>query len=274
MGMLAFRIFVFIAGVVLLCPFSSSAEHITVSGCSVSNSGYLSELAKEYERKTGQQVFVRGGGSVVGLEDLKTGKVDLAASCRKRMEGDPSDIKFIQVAWDALVFIVNKNNPVEDISLEEIRGIYNGRITSWKSLDGPEMPIKLFASRPQRGLSGVESSTKELVLEGRDIIKGGNTLSLASTAIVEQMVEKTPEGIAVSGFSSARKRDVKMLKINGVKPAKETITSGRYPFRRPLYVLLPAKSKPAVKKFVDYILGKEGQRFISSMGVIALKEVK
>ena len=61
------------------------SESITGSGCSVSNVGYLQELAKEYERQTGVKVLVRGGGTVVGIEDVRTGKVDFAASCRKRV---------------------------------------------------------------------------------------------------------------------------------------------------------------------------------------------
>ena len=59
-------------------PDAHSADYLSISGCSVSNVGYLTELAKEYERRTGEKVFVRGGGSVVGIEDLRSGKVDLA----------------------------------------------------------------------------------------------------------------------------------------------------------------------------------------------------
>src|SRR5271169_3200973 len=95
---------------------SAHSESITGSGCSVSNVGYLQELAKEYERQTGVKVLVRGGGTVVGIEDVRTGRVDFAASCRKKSSDDPADVDFIQVAWDALAFIVNKSNPVNDMS--------------------------------------------------------------------------------------------------------------------------------------------------------------
>ncbi len=255
----------------ILGSASANAGQITASGCSVSNVGYLTDLAKEYERKTGTKVFVRGGGTVLGIEELRTGKVDFAASCRSRKAGDPEDIEFIQVAWDALVFIVHKQNPVDNISLEQVRAIYAGKITNWKQLKGSDAPIKIFISRARKGLSGVESSTKELVLKGKEPVETRNTMFLASTGIVEQMVDDTPGGFATTGFSSARKRDVKMLKVDGVTPTQRTITTGKYPLKRPLFLLVPRKDKPEVKKFVDFVLSKEGQSFINSRGVVSLR---
>ncbi|MBI4684000.1 MAG: phosphate ABC transporter substrate-binding protein [Nitrospirae bacterium] len=251
-----------------------NAETITGSGCSVSNVGYLTELAKEYERQTGMKVFVRGGGSVMGIEDLRRGKVDFAASCRSREEGDPEDIQFIQVAWDALVFIVNKSNPLENISVNDALAIYSGRITNWQQLKGVNMPIKLIISRPQKGLSGVEASTKKLILGGKEPVVSSNTILVASTGLVEQLVEDTPEGFATTGVTSARKRNVKILKVNGVYPGKKNIIAGEYPFKRPLFVLIPGKPKPDVRKFIDFILSKGGQQFISALGVISLTDAK
>ncbi len=250
------------------------AEHLTASGCSVSNLGYLTELAKEYERRTGVRVFVRGGGTVIGIEDLRTGKVDFAASCRERTKEDPEDIQFVQVAWDALVFICHKTNPVNSVSLDDVRSIYAGSITNWGKLKGRDTPIKVFISRAKKGLSGVEAATNALVLKGKDPVETSHTVFLASTAIVEQMVEDTPEGFATTGFSSARKRDVKMLKVNGVAPTFRNIVNNRYPLKRPLFILLPKNPKPGVRKFLDFTLSREGQKFISSQGVVSLLDVK
>ncbi len=251
-------------------------ETLVGSGCSVSNTGYLTELAKDYENLTGAKVFVRGGGSVVGLEDLKSGKVDFAASCRHSLPGDPADIEFIQVAWDALVFIVHKSNPLDNITLSDVRAIYTGKIVNWKQLKGSDTAINIYISRPHKGhgLSGVETSTKELLLEGNDPLETPNTMFLASTGIVEQMVEKTANGFATTGFSSARKRDLKMLKVDGIYPDKKNIISGKYPFKRPLFLLTQKGPKPEVKKFVDFVLSKQGQELISSYGAVSLLNIK
>jgi len=253
---------------------SGSAEYITVSGCSISNVGYLTALAKEYERRTGVRVFVRGGGSMVGIEDLRSGKVDLAAACRSRDAGDPGDITFIQVAWDALVFIVHESNPVQNITLDEVRSIYAGRLTNWRRLKGLDAPVKVFISRSRSGLSGVEASTNKLVLQGVEPVKTPHTFFVASSGIVEQMVEETPDAFAATGITSARKRNVKILKVNGVTPTNGAIIKNRYPLKRPLYLLLPKTPRPEVKQFVDFVLSSEGQRFISSQNVISLLDMK
>jgi phosphate transport system substrate-binding protein len=250
------------------------AEAIVASGCSVSTVGYLNDLARDYERLTGASLLVRGGGSVLGLEELKSGKTDFAASCRARGAGDPADLEFIPAAWDALVFIVHPANPLTGITLEEVRGIYQGRIRDWGGLKAPPGPIKLFIARSQQGLSGVEGSTRHLVLAGTDPVPTPETVTLASTGIVEQLVEKTPAGFATTGFSSARKRRVTMLAVDGVPPTKANIGSGKYPFARPLYLVVPRGAKPGVRAFVDFALGRQGQELISSYGIVSLAEMR
>ncbi len=256
-------------------PRGAAAEHITGSGCSVSNQGYLTDAAKEYELRTGVKVLVRGGGSAVGIDDLRNGAVDFAASCRSRDASDPADLQFVQVAWDALVPIVHPTNTVDSVTIAEIRSIYARRITNWSQLrNGDNRQIKVFVSRAKRGLSGVEASTRSLILQGKEPAEGPGVLFLASTGIVEQMVEESPEGFAVTGFTSAQRRTVKMLNVGGVKPTVRNIIKGTYPFRRPLYILLPRDPKPPVKKFVEFLLSAEGQRFIRSKNVVSLRDVK
>jgi phosphate transport system substrate-binding protein len=236
--------------------------------------GYLTELAKEYERRTGIKVLVRGGGSAVGIEDLRSAKVDFAASCRSKSAADPKDVTFIQVAWDALVFIVHPSNPLTSLSLDNVREIYAGRTTNWQQLKGANLPIKVFISRARLGLSGVEASTSAMVLNGKEPVETPNTLFLASTAIVEQMVETSPEGFATTGYTSARKRHVKMLKVDGIAPTVGSIIQQRYPLKRPLYILLPKYPKPAVRKFVDFVLSRDGQMYLRSLNVVSLLDVK
>lgn len=252
---------------------SASAQGLNISGCSVSYMGYLKGLAEEYEKRTGIKVYVRAGGSVMGLEDLKSGKTDLTASC-KRPDEESKNFKHIQVAWDALVVIVHKSNPINNISLKDIRGIYSRDITNFKQIGGRDSEIKVFISNPKKGLSGVGRSTIDLMLQGKEYSEGKNMIFLASTAIVEQMVENTLEGFAVSGYSSAKKRNVKILAIDGVYPNRENIISGKYPFRRPLYLVLPKNPTPEAKRFVEFALSKEGQNIISSQGTLSLRDMQ
>jgi phosphate transport system substrate-binding protein len=266
-----------VAGALLAGPgpaATAGAGNLVASGCSVSNFGYLTDLARDYQRLRGTGILVRGGGSVLGLEELRSGKTDLAASCRGRSAGDPEELEFIPAAWDALVFIVHPSSPLSSISLAEVRGIYGGRITDWGQLKAPAGPIGLIVSRPQKGLSGVESSTRDLVLAGKEPAVTPETTALASTGIVEQLVEQKPGAFATTGFSSARKRKVKMLALDGVPPTKQSIAAGKYPFARPLYLVVPRDAKPEVRAFIGFVLSKQGQELISSYGIVSLAEMR
>lgn len=258
----------------LHAPAAYSADFLTVSGCSVSYIGYLRELAHEYERRTGIKINVRGGGTVGGLENLKEGKVDFAATCRNRIKGDPDDVRFIQVAWDALVFIVHPSNPVKDISRKDVQEIYLGKVNNWKQLQGNNMPMKVFIARSTKGLQGVEASLREMVLNGKAFDENPNLKLLPSGGIVEQTIEKTPEGFAATGFTSARTRMFKMLNVDGIPPTKKNIMNGRYPLKRPLYLVIPGNPKTETRKVVDFILSRDGQQFISSLGAVSLLDIK
>ncbi len=251
-----------------------AGEPLIASGCSVSNVGYLNYLAKEFEKETGVKVLVRGGGSFVGLNDLGAQKTDFAASCKSKGREDPEDFQFIKVAWDALVFIVNKANPVSNVKPEDIEAIYEGKITNWKQLGGNDMALKSFITTTN-GMGGIGEALSKWILHGRPVTERSNSSMQASSASIwEQLVEKIPEGFASTGFASARKRNVKMLTVNGAAPTKQNIVSGKYPFKRPLFIVVKKDAKPEVKRFTDFVLSKKGQRLISSYGIPSLSDMK
>lgn len=115
----------------ILSPLPAAAQGTLIgSGCSVSVPGYLTDLAKDYEKETGVKVMVLGGGSIRGLADLQKGRMDFAASCQSKTANDPEDFEYITASWDALVFIVHKSNPVNSITPRQVRDIYNGTINN------------------------------------------------------------------------------------------------------------------------------------------------
>jgi phosphate transport system substrate-binding protein len=260
---------------VLALPNIVNAEGpLTLSGCSVSNVGYLNDLAKEYEKQTGRKVLVRGGGSIVGLTELGADKVDLAASCLSHLSKHSSDIKFIPVAWDALVFIVHKSNKIKSITAEQVNDIYEGRTNNWKQLGGSDLKLISYISTPD-GFGGIGEALEKYIMSGkRPLMQSNSSMQASSVTIWEQLVERNAEGFASTGFGSARKRNVKMLAVNGVVPSKAAIISGKYPFKRYLYLVITNDAKPEVLKFVDFSLSRKGQSLISSYGIPSLAEIK
>ena len=256
-----------------ISPLAGS-EPLTASGCSISNTGYLNELVAEYQQETGQKILVRGGGSIVGLTELGADKVDFAASCKAKGPEAPPNLRFIPVAWDALVFIVNPANPVTNLTPQTVQDIYEGRITTWKALGGSDLPLKSYISTPM-GMGGVGETLTKYFLDGKwPQTTVNSSMQSASVALWEQMVELAPEGFASTGFDSAHKRKVKMLAVNGVVPSKASITSGKYPYKRLLYLVAPEDARPEVNAFIAFALSRHGQKLIGSYGAIPLDAMK
>jgi phosphate transport system substrate-binding protein len=251
-----------------------ASEPLTVSGCSISNVGYLNELTRDYEKKTGQRILVRGGGSLAGLTELGADRVDFAASCKAHGPEDPPNLLFIPVAWDALVFIVHPSNRITHLTAQNIRDIYDGKVANWKELGGADLPVQSYISTPM-GMGGIGEALTKYFLNGRwPQVTGNSCLQSVSGALWEQMVERTPEGFASTGFDSAQKRKVKLLAVNGVVPTRAAILSGRYPYKRYLYLVSAPDAKPEVKKFIEFALSRQGQNLIASYGTIPLAAMK
>jgi len=259
----------------MLLPLPVFAQGtLTGSGCSVSVPGYLTDLARDYEKETGVKVLVLGGGSIRGLADLQEGRMDFAASCRSKNPEDPADFEYITASWDALVFIVHKSNPLDSITPSQIKDIYDGKINNWKQLGGPDLNL-ISVITTTKGFGGVGEALSKYILNNRlPLPQKNSTMQASSTTIWEQIVEEMREGFASDGFGSARKRNVKMLKVNGVAPTRENIISGRYPYRRPLFIVIRKDAKPETRKFVEFALSKKGQKLISSYGMPSLADIK
>lgn len=267
----------FLTVLALLLPYTPAATaqgSLSGSGCSVSVPGYLTDLARDYEKETGIKVLVLGGGSIRGLADLKDGRMNFAASCKSKSSDDPEDFEYITASWDALVFIVHKSNPLNSITPQQVRDIYDGKINNWKQLGGPDLNL-ISVITTTTGFGGVGEALEKYILNGRRPLPQKNsTIQASSTTIWEQIVEDMREGFASDGFGSARKRNVKMLQVNGVAPTRENIISGKYPYRRPLFLVIKKNATPETRQFVDFVLSKKGQKLISSYGMPSLADMK
>ena len=200
--------------------------------------------------------------------------MDFAASCRAKSADDPEDFEYRTASWDALVFMVHRSNPLDSITPQQVRDIYDGRIINWKQLGGPDLNL-ISVITTTKGFGGVGEALSKYFLNGKlPLLQKNSTMQASSTTIWEQIVEEMREGFASDGFGSARKRKVKLLKVNGVAPTRENIISGKYPYRRPLYLVVRKNAKPETRKFIDFVLSKKGQRLISSYGMPSLADIK
>lgn len=258
---------------------SATGKKITWAGCGISKSAFMGEMAVAYEKKTGIKIELIGGGATKGIRQVSNKEVQIGGTCRHVIEKDNSMMTHDQerrvelrpVAWDALVTIVHKDNPVDNISLDQLRKLYKGQVTNWKELGGKDAPIELYVRKGK--ISGVGRTVRELMFynyEEEFVAKH----VMDSSGPLERAIQENPLGIGISGVSSARKlKGAKILKLDGKEASYENIRSGQYLLYRPLYIVSNLQEKdPEVKKFVAFVAGEEGKKIMRSVGTVPYED--
>lgn len=252
-----------------------AAEQVTLRwvGCGISKKAYLTSLAKAYEKKTGVKIDIQGGGATRGIRDVAANKADVGGSCRRHMRATEEErgVTMVPVAWDALVAIVHKDNAISSITIDDLRKVYLGEITNWKDLGGPDKPIRLLIR--QGKISGVGRTIRKLLFDNYDQ-EFSATDTFPSSGPLEKEIEVDTTAIAITGVSSARKRNVKIIDLNGKSPSYENVKTGNYLLYRPLYLAYNEDSEHVdiVKDFIRYSDTPEGRDVIRSNGTVPYLE--
>lgn len=170
------------------------------------------------------------------------------------------ELELVPIGSDAFVFIVNANNPVSDITIDQIKGIYSGKITNWRELGGKNVPI---AAMRRNKNSGSQTALEKIM--GDTPIKPDYTALFGS-----------PIGFSFRYYVTGMLAEggVKILTINGVAPTTETIADGTYPVSGNLYaVYRKGETNENVYKAVDFMLSPEGQKIVEKSGYIPLQQL-
>jgi len=224
------------------------------------------------------KIQVTGGGSGVGLAALQNQSTDLAnasrkikaaeiANCLKTFGRRPTEYK---VAMDGLSVYLNESNPVSELSIEQLRLIFTGKIKNWKEVGGSDLRITAYS---RENSSGTYEFFKENVLLGRDFAASAQTMQ--GTAAVLQAVAKDKNGIGYGGAAyGAGAKHIKVKKDDNspaIEPTEETVVKGTYPIWRYLYVYLnPDLDKGDVSAYLRWIRSDDGQKVVKDVGYFPL----
>lgn len=255
----------------VLLSRTSGAEELKWVGCGITKKAFMSPLATAYGKKTGVKIKLEGGGATRGIVDVVAGKADLGGTCRHMLPRDEElGVKLVPIAWDALVVITHPSNKAKNLTLDQLKDIYTGKITNWNKVGGPDRKIMVVAREGK--ISGVGRIFRELAFKNPEQDFTSSAKLVTESDGVEKTVEKEPSAIAVTGISSAQKRGVKLLSINGKAPERRNIIDGSYLLYRPLYLTTRQQTSEQVKKFVAFAVSDEGQAIIAGEGTVTLKE--
>jgi phosphate transport system substrate-binding protein len=210
---------------------------------------------------------VEGGGTATGMDALARGDVDICMASRPIRPEEAQQLVenfgtvgvSILVGKDALSIYVNPENPVRNLTIQQIREIYSGEIKNWSQVGGENAAIRLLHRRPT---SGTFAYFQEHVLEGLPYSTSGERL--ATTKAVIQAVAADKYAIGYGGI--AYEADVYHCDINGIAPSRENVMNDTYPITRYLYLYTVDTPRGKTKNFINWVLSEHGQDIVKWVG--------
>lgn len=256
------------AGSAVLIHAEDLSGSITITG-STSVQPLSDELAKAFMAKyPNVKVLVQGGGSGAGIKAAISGTTDIGSSSRE-LESSEKVLNEFMIATDGIAVIVHPSNKkIKDLSFDDLKGIFGGKITNWKKLGGPNS--KIVVVNREAG-SGTRGAFEELVM-GKNNPLTDNCLVQASTGAVKSTVAITPEAI---GYISMGYLDssVKAVKVEGFTANEDNVKAKNYKISRPFLYLTKTKPTGLVKAYLDFVMSNEGQKIVAK-DYLPIKPVK
>ncbi|NTW48552.1 MAG: phosphate ABC transporter substrate-binding protein [Chlorobiales bacterium] len=224
------------------------------------------------------KIQVTGGGSGTGISALINGSTDICNASRPMKQSEIQQLKQrygtlgvkVPAAKDGLSVYVHESNAVKELTMEQIKDIYTGKITNWKQVGGQDIKIIVYG---RENSSGTYVFFKDHVLEGADYTS--SMQSMPGTAAVVNAVSKDKNSIGFGG--AAYGKGIKFLAVKkdanspGYEPTEENVKSEKYPISRYLYMYLRNRPTGALKEFIDWTLSAEGQKIVSQVGYFPVK---
>jgi phosphate transport system substrate-binding protein len=278
----------FICSLVLLTSCSSNTSEPNSGAAYIENKGSDTIVnlalawAERYQAEHPEvRISVTGGGSGTGIASLINGTVDIANASRQIKEEEIAEAQSNGVepmehiiARDAIAVIVNPENPVSQLTLQQISDIYSGKIKNWSEVGGEDRPIVRLSRETN---SGTHVYFLETVLRMGDsedkTLFSTDTLLLPSSEGIIAEVRQNPNALGYDGLGYVPE-DLKMIAIAEqeggayVLPSIPTVNDKTYPIARDLYMYTDGEPSGIVKEYLDWILASEAQEIVAELGFV------
>jgi phosphate transport system substrate-binding protein len=269
-------LFVLIVSIFVTSAFAAPAKNsIQIKGSDTMVNLGQAWAEKYMEKNPGDFIAVTGGGSGTGFSSLISGTCDIAMSSRNIKEKEIALAKLkginpneIKVALDGLTVVVNPANPVTKLTLDQLAGIFTGKISDWKEVGGNDGKIVILSREVN---SGTHVYFKEHVLRknnpnSKEEFAPGALMLSSSQAIADEVAQNSNAiGYYGMGYISSKQKPIMVAKDEKAEyetPTIENVINGKYPISRPLFLYINGEPQGLVKKFIDFCLFKEGQDIV------------
>ena len=248
------------------CGRKEAKNAMCIAG-STSVQPFAEKLAEIYMRDHPQvRIDVQGGGSSAGVFAAEHGAADLGASSRELI-GPEKQLQEIPIAYDGIAVVVNKQNPLANLSLKQIRQIFQGEITDWGQFHLAPHPIHIITR--EEG-SGTRNAFEEMVM-GKHAEITPDALVQDSNGSVRELVADDPHAIGYISMGLVDAR-VKALSVDDVAPTRENVKNRSYRLVR-RFLLVARQIKPGTcQDFINFILSAQGQSLLESEGLVGVED--
>jgi len=207
---------------------------------------------------------VQGGGSEVGIQSANSGAAQIGMADLVILPPEANALTATVVAKDGIAVVVNPKNQIVKLTTDQVRDIFNGKITNWKEVGGIDAPITVVS---REAGSGTRSSFEQIIT---NITLKKDALIQDSNGTIRETVANDVNSIGYLSHGLVNEK-IKPLKIDEVECTIDQIVAGNYKLVRPIYLLVKGKMEGEIKNFIDYILSPEGQQTIKKNGLLPAK---
>jgi phosphate transport system substrate-binding protein len=292
MAKMSWVISIFLAFLIISCSTQTNQSNPTSTSAYIENKGSDTMVnlalawAEEYQSNHSEiSVSVTGGGSGTGIAALINGTVDIANASRKikteeltSAQEKQGQVNEFVVARDAIAVIVHLQNPVDQLTIQQLSDIYSGKINNWQEVGGADLPIVRLSRETN---SGTHVYFLEEVLrlgnsENKTLFSTDTLLLPSSEGITKELIYNE-HAIGYDGLGYVTP-EVKVLAVARdeqgpyVLPSAETVDQGLYPIARELYMYTSGSPTGAVKDYIDWLLTPDAQKIVTELGFIPIVE--
>jgi phosphate transport system substrate-binding protein len=210
-------------------------------------------------------INVQGGGSTAGIQACLNRTIDIGMSSRPLKKDEEAVLNEIMICHDGIAVVVHRRNPVRELTLKQIQGIFSGRIKNWKELGWIDRRIDAITR--EEG-SGTRGSFEDLVMKGQEIYDG--IMVQDSNGSVKEIVATDPYALGFISLGLVDDR-VRSVSIEGVAASIENIRMKQYKVVRPFLFLTNGAPSSTAKAFIDFVLSSDGQNTLKKEGLIGIQ---
>lgn len=253
-----------LAIVLLIGGCGKGKTSLTVAG-STAFQPFAEKLADQYMNSHPDiSVTVQGGGSAVGIQSANSGAAQIGMADLVALPEDAKGLTATIVAKDGIAIVVSPSNQIDGLTTDQVRDIFNGKITNWKEVGGIDAPITVVS---REAGSGTRSSFEQILA---NVNLKRDALIQDSNGTIRETVANDANSIGYLSHGLINEK-IKALKVDGAECTSETIIAGNYKLVRPIFLLVKGTLEGETKNFIDYILSEEGQKTIVADGLLPAK---